>query len=287
MRLLYASHPIGVVFEGDRLAGAVVGNKSSRQVILSRAVVDCTDWGVYARLAGAPFVRRRRLRRHRRRPPCGARSSSRAWGRRRARPRAGARSPCPSASACWTTRAHAPGYLGPAHVLVECPLRLTLEPADARPDGARDRGAPAHDGPGRPSGRRGARVPRRLPGAHLLGAVAPSPWRLEPPAGRAVGPGPPASSCSAARPRPRRAPEDMLDRHDRRAGEALAPPVLAPSPAPHRRPRAAPPVRRAGAGAPASPHRSALGGPRQQGCSAGASTRASWRPDTPYRSWPT
>ncbi len=52
VKLLYASHPVGLIYDGSDPAGIVIGNKSGRQAILARGIVDTTDWGLLARLAG-------------------------------------------------------------------------------------------------------------------------------------------------------------------------------------------------------------------------------------------
>ncbi|MCL6430974.1 MAG: FAD-dependent oxidoreductase, partial [Anaerolineae bacterium] len=56
VQLLYASVPVGVVAPGGNLAGVIVANKSGRQVIACRAVVDGTETALVARLAGAQFA---------------------------------------------------------------------------------------------------------------------------------------------------------------------------------------------------------------------------------------
>lgn len=56
VEILYASRPVDVFVEANQLAGLVIGNKSGRQVIRTRAVVDASETAVVARLAGASFV---------------------------------------------------------------------------------------------------------------------------------------------------------------------------------------------------------------------------------------
>ncbi|HYO82122.1 MAG TPA: FAD-dependent oxidoreductase [Bryobacteraceae bacterium] len=53
--LLYASCPVGVADESGEFAGLVVGNKSGRQVLRCRTVVDATETALIARLAGCQF----------------------------------------------------------------------------------------------------------------------------------------------------------------------------------------------------------------------------------------
>jgi glycine/D-amino acid oxidase-like deaminating enzyme len=49
VRLFYFSWAVGLVRQGDAISGMVVANKSGRQAILARAVVDATDRAVLAR----------------------------------------------------------------------------------------------------------------------------------------------------------------------------------------------------------------------------------------------
>jgi len=53
--LLLNSWTVGVVMDGDVLRGVIVENKSCRQAILAKVVVDCTGDADVAALAGAPF----------------------------------------------------------------------------------------------------------------------------------------------------------------------------------------------------------------------------------------
>lgn len=49
----YASQPCGLVYDADRrVRGAVIGNKSGRQAVLARLVVDATEEAMLARLGG-------------------------------------------------------------------------------------------------------------------------------------------------------------------------------------------------------------------------------------------
>ena len=51
------SWPCGAVMEGKTVCGLVLANRSGRQVVLAKAVVDATADGRIAAAAGAPFVR--------------------------------------------------------------------------------------------------------------------------------------------------------------------------------------------------------------------------------------
>lgn len=53
--LVYGSRPVGVDFTDGRLTGVVMGNKSGRQLIAAPKVLDATDAGTVARLAGGMF----------------------------------------------------------------------------------------------------------------------------------------------------------------------------------------------------------------------------------------
>ena len=56
VRLLLHSLIVDVIKEGDSIQGVVVENKSGRQVLLAKTVVDATGDGDVAAKAGAPFV---------------------------------------------------------------------------------------------------------------------------------------------------------------------------------------------------------------------------------------
>lgn len=120
-RLLYASLPVGVVTAGDELdgplAGVVIGNKSGRQALLARAVVDATAWATVARLAGVPFDsagNSAELTAARTLEFTGVADG--ALGNRLA-------VPAGLGVAGDGLIVHR-GYLGEGHVLIECPLRL-------------------------------------------------------------------------------------------------------------------------------------------------------------------
>jgi len=53
--LLYASYPVGLCLEGGTLCGLIIGNKSGRQVLTCKMLLDATETSVTARLAGAAF----------------------------------------------------------------------------------------------------------------------------------------------------------------------------------------------------------------------------------------
>jgi flavin-dependent dehydrogenase len=55
VEFFYASFPVGLCMDGGALAGLIIANKSSRQVVECRMIVDATDTAVVARLAGAEF----------------------------------------------------------------------------------------------------------------------------------------------------------------------------------------------------------------------------------------
>lgn len=55
VKLLYSSIPVGIYFEDRTLKGIIIGNKSSRQVILGKLIVDATETATVARLGGAIF----------------------------------------------------------------------------------------------------------------------------------------------------------------------------------------------------------------------------------------
>lgn len=55
VKLFYFSWALGLVWQGKEVAGLVIGNKSGRQVILAKCVVDATDSSVLGRMA-LPFI---------------------------------------------------------------------------------------------------------------------------------------------------------------------------------------------------------------------------------------
>jgi hypothetical protein len=56
VRLLLHSFFVGVVMDGDEIAGVVVENKSGRQVLLGKIIIDASGDGDVAAKAGAPYV---------------------------------------------------------------------------------------------------------------------------------------------------------------------------------------------------------------------------------------
>ena len=55
VKLLYASLPVGLCWGDEGLEGLVIGNKSGRQVICCKAIVDASETALVMRLAGAAF----------------------------------------------------------------------------------------------------------------------------------------------------------------------------------------------------------------------------------------
>ncbi len=55
VELIYASLPVGLVVNGGALAGLIIGNKSGRQVLTSKMIIDSTATATVARVAGAVF----------------------------------------------------------------------------------------------------------------------------------------------------------------------------------------------------------------------------------------
>ena len=53
--IIYASISVQVVLDKDKTAGLVIGNKSGRQVILSKMIVDCTETASVVRLTNCGF----------------------------------------------------------------------------------------------------------------------------------------------------------------------------------------------------------------------------------------
>jgi len=55
VEILYASYAVGIVKGSEGLKGLIIGNKSGRQVLRCRMIVDTSETGVVARLAGTTF----------------------------------------------------------------------------------------------------------------------------------------------------------------------------------------------------------------------------------------
>ena len=56
VQVFFHTFACSVVMDGDRLQGVIIENKSGRQAILARVVIDCTGDADVARLAGVPCV---------------------------------------------------------------------------------------------------------------------------------------------------------------------------------------------------------------------------------------
>ncbi len=55
VEIIYASYPIQLIAQNDKLQGLVIGNKSGRQAILSKMIVDCTETASVIRLSNIGF----------------------------------------------------------------------------------------------------------------------------------------------------------------------------------------------------------------------------------------
>ncbi|UCE99237.1 MAG: FAD-dependent oxidoreductase [Planctomycetota bacterium] len=55
VEFLYASQPVGVLVEDGAVGGLIIGNKSGRQVITGKIIIDASETAVVARVAGAEF----------------------------------------------------------------------------------------------------------------------------------------------------------------------------------------------------------------------------------------
>jgi len=55
VELVYASQPAGVLLEEGAVSGLIIGNKSGRQVITGKIIIDATETAVVARVAGGAF----------------------------------------------------------------------------------------------------------------------------------------------------------------------------------------------------------------------------------------
>lgn len=55
VEIVYGSAPVGICVEGGALKGVIIANKSGRQVVLGKMIVDTTETATVLRLAGAEF----------------------------------------------------------------------------------------------------------------------------------------------------------------------------------------------------------------------------------------
>lgn len=55
VELIYASQPIEILLEDETAVGLIIGNKSGRQVITGKIIIDATETATVARIAGAGF----------------------------------------------------------------------------------------------------------------------------------------------------------------------------------------------------------------------------------------
>jgi flavin-dependent dehydrogenase len=55
VEIVYASNPVQLIADGNRLQGIVIGNKSGRQAILSKLVLDCTETASIVHLSSQRF----------------------------------------------------------------------------------------------------------------------------------------------------------------------------------------------------------------------------------------
>ena len=55
VEIIYASHPVQLITEDKKVQGLVIGNKSGRQVILAKMILDCTETASVVRLTGIGF----------------------------------------------------------------------------------------------------------------------------------------------------------------------------------------------------------------------------------------
>ncbi len=115
VELIYAALPTEVIVRSGSLCGLVIANKSGRQVVLGRTVVDATASAVVARIAGAEFAPER----------AGDLRFVRTMEMEGAGPLEGPRIKVPLelGVAGGTLTVHA-GHRGKGHVLIECPMDL-------------------------------------------------------------------------------------------------------------------------------------------------------------------
>ena len=119
--LVYASLPTEAVVAGGAIRGVVIGNKSGRQVVLGRLVLDATSTAVAARVAGAEFEPERpgdfRFIRMMELTGVGPLEQKTLAV------------PAELGIADNNLTVHY-GYLGRAHVLIECPMELKMGKLD-------------------------------------------------------------------------------------------------------------------------------------------------------------
>jgi len=125
VELLYASYPVGLCLEGGALAGLIIGNKSGRQLLACRLILDTTETAVSARLAGAAFEP----------PPGGEVPFARTVEFEGVQPLAESTLQVPEQLGIAGNRVilHR-GYRGPGHVLLEFAINFRVQdhgPADA------------------------------------------------------------------------------------------------------------------------------------------------------------
>ena len=121
VELVYASFPTEVIVSGGEIRGVIIGNKSGRQALLAHLVIDTTSTALVARLAGAKFkaeapddyhfVRMMEF------TNVGSLDSNNI------------RVPSELAVSGDALTIHR-GYRGPDHILLECPMELSLGKMD-------------------------------------------------------------------------------------------------------------------------------------------------------------
>ncbi|MDQ3657275.1 MAG: FAD-dependent oxidoreductase, partial [Chloroflexota bacterium] len=117
--LLYASLPVGLCQADDGRTGLIIGNKSGRQVVHCRTIIDATETALIARLAGGTFEP----------PAAGSTRFARTLEFDRVEPLEQTALPVPEWLQIAGNRAilHR-GYRGPSHILIEIELDLPYTP---------------------------------------------------------------------------------------------------------------------------------------------------------------
>jgi len=59
VEIIYASHPVGLIAEKNTVKGLVIGNKSGRQAVLAKMILDCTESASVVRLTDIGFKKSR------------------------------------------------------------------------------------------------------------------------------------------------------------------------------------------------------------------------------------